>query len=78
MIKQDYSYLVTSKEEGYFWIFKGVTHKKKILDLRNIDNLKELQFYSGDCVIIRNRGRSTELCHESYATDNDVKGHAKM
>ncbi|MGV8956227.1 hypothetical protein ACN9TD_14125 [Lactococcus lactis] len=73
MIKHDYPYLVTAKDDGYFWFFNGVTHKKKILDLRNIDNLKELQFYSGDCVIVRNRGRSTVLCHASSVTNNENK-----
>lgn len=71
MILHKYSYLISSQDEVIFWIFNGETHKKKILDLRNVSNLKELQFYSGDCEIVRIKGRSTNLCHSTSAVEDE-------
>lgn len=71
MIKHSYPYLISAKKEGIFWIFNGETHKKKVLDLRNVENLKELLFYSPACEIVRFRGKSTHLDHVSVMVDNE-------
>lgn len=71
MIKYKYPYLISAKERGIFWVFNGETHKKKILNLKNIENLKELIFHSSACQIVRFKGRGTSLDHVSIMTDDE-------
>jgi len=71
MMKHSYPYLISAKEEGVFWIFNGETHKKKVLDLRSVDNLKELLFFIPACEIIRFKGKNTQLDHVSAMVANE-------